>query len=151
MQDDSCVLVWATAISTNASNGRKIIYRYAQELSPSFEPGSQPCRVIIVWRYSSDSGQPYTEEHASMNLLEDTLEPVLDRNHSATLVLVSTGENLREWTYYAKSEDEFMTRLNDALSGIRTFPDCSSRQSLCEAVVKLAGTSSGAVTSEPTL
>jgi hypothetical protein len=57
-----------------------------------------------------------------MNLLEDTLEPVLHQNHFASLALGSTGENLREWTYYAESEDEFMTRLNDALSGMQEFP-----------------------------
>lgn len=87
---ESSVSLWATAISTNASNGRKIIYRYAQELRPTIERSSQPCRVIIVWKYSSDSGQPYTEEHAAMDLLEDTLEPVLFRDHFATLALVST-------------------------------------------------------------
>jgi hypothetical protein len=119
---ESSVSVWATAISTNASNGRKIIYRYALELSPTFERGSQPCRAIIVWKYSSDSGQPYTEEHAAMNLLEDTLEPVLFQDDFATLALVSTGENLREWTYYAESEDEFMIRLNSALGGMPGFP-----------------------------
>lgn len=113
--------LWATAVSTNASNGRKIIYRYAQELSPTFDRGSQPIRVIIVWKYSSDTGQPYAEEHAAMNLLEDTLEPVL-QNDFSTLALVSTGENLREWTYYVASEDEFMTRLNDALAGLPKFP-----------------------------
>jgi hypothetical protein len=39
-----------------------------------------------------------------------------------TLALVSTGENLREWTYYAKSEDGFMARLNYALAELPPFP-----------------------------
>ena len=57
-----------------------------------------------------------------MNLLEDTLEPVLDQGLFATLALVSTVENLREWTCYAISEDEFMARLNYACAGMSTFP-----------------------------
>jgi hypothetical protein len=57
-----------------------------------------------------------------MNLLEDTLESVLKDDGFATLALVSTGEYLREWTYYAKSEDEFMSRLNYAFSGMPVFP-----------------------------
>jgi len=57
-----------------------------------------------------------------MNLLEDALEPVLDQTRFATLALVSTGEDLREWTYYAKSEDEFMARLNFAFAGMPAFP-----------------------------
>lgn len=54
--------------------------------------------------------------------MEDTLESALNQNNFATLALVSTGEDLREWTYYAKSEDEFMARLNDALARIAEFP-----------------------------
>lgn len=56
-----------------------------------------------------------------MDLLEDTLKPVLDQDF-ATLALVSTGEDLREWIYYAKSEDEFMARLNFAFAGMPPFP-----------------------------
>ena len=57
-----------------------------------------------------------------MILLEDTLELALEEEHSATLALVSTGEDLREWTYYAKSENEFIARLNYAFAGMPAFP-----------------------------
>lgn len=57
-----------------------------------------------------------------MDLMEDALEPLMEKDGFATLALVSTGENLREWTYYAKSEDEFMARLNKALAGKPAFP-----------------------------
>lgn len=67
-------------------------------------------------------GQPIAEDHQRMNLLEDALESVLKEDGFATLALVSTGEDLREWTYYAKSEDEFMGRLNYAFAGMPLFP-----------------------------
>ena len=57
-----------------------------------------------------------------MNELEDLLQAALNRDCFATLALVSTGEGLREWTYYAASEDEFMARLNYAFAGIPEFP-----------------------------
>ena len=57
-----------------------------------------------------------------MDLMEDALEPQMEKDGFATLALVSTGENLREWTYYAKSEGEFMARLNKALAGKSAFP-----------------------------
>ncbi len=57
-----------------------------------------------------------------MNDLEDALEPVVNQDHFSTLALVSAGEGLREWTYYAASEDEFMTRLNCAFAGMQAFP-----------------------------
>ena len=47
-----------------------------------------------------------------MNQVEDMLESVLKEDGFATLALLSTGEGLREWTYYSKSETEFMARLN---------------------------------------
>src|ERR1700733_5907910 len=106
MSVGSDVRSWATAISTNTNSGRRIVFRYAEQFAPDFDRVSQPVRIIIVWKYQSDSGQPVTQEHQQMNLLEDSLEPVLEQGRFATLALVSTGENLREWTYYAKSENE---------------------------------------------
>jgi len=70
----------------------------------------------------SENGQPDPVEHTGMNKLEDALEGVLHGSHLATLALVSTGENLREWTYYAQSEDEFIERLNQALENLPPFP-----------------------------
>lgn len=116
------VLTWATAVSTNGHNGRRIIFRYAEQLSPNFDRASQPIRIMIVWKYHSDNGQPIAEDLQRMTLLEDALESALEEDHFATLALVSTGEDLREWTYYAKSENEFLARLNYALAGTPAFP-----------------------------
>ena len=117
------VQMWATAISTNAHNDRKIIFRYAKAFDPAFEQSSQPVRVIIAWKYQSrHGGQPTTEVREQMDALEDALESALSEIGFATLALVSTGEDLREWTYYAKSEDEFMARLNYAFAGMPEFP-----------------------------
>ena len=118
----SDVVSWATAISTNASNGRKIIFRYAEQFNATFERESQPIRIIIVWRYHSDTGQPTSDEHQRMNELEDILESAFEHSDLATLALVSTGEDLREWTYYSKSEGEFMARLNFAFTEAPRYP-----------------------------
>lgn len=122
MTGGSNIQRWAVATSTQRQTDRKIIFRYAEAFAPTFERASQPIRIFIVWRYQSEHGQPVKEELQQMNLLEDTLEPVLEQDHFATLALVSTGEDLREWTYYAKSEDEFMARLNFAFAGMSPFP-----------------------------
>jgi len=97
---DVNVRTWATAISRHAGNGREIVWRFAEHLNPAFEPGHLPDRIIIVWRYESETGLPLTEEHRQMNLLEDSLEPLEDAGRFAALALVSTGEGLREGTYY---------------------------------------------------
>ena len=99
-----------------------MIFRYAETLSPTLDRASQPVRIIIVWKYESQNGQPIAEEHQRMIQLEDALESALEEDHFATLALVSTGEGLREWTYYAKSNNEFMARLNYAFAGMPAFP-----------------------------
>jgi hypothetical protein len=119
---DSNVSLWATATSTHESNGRKVIYRFARAFNSRFEHRLQPVRIIIVWRYQSVTGQPNAEDHQRMNQMEDLLESALDKASFATLAIVSTGENLREWTYYSRSEDEFMARLNFALTDSPRFP-----------------------------
>lgn len=116
------VATWATATSTHATNGRVIVFRYAKEFGPTFKKSNLPDRVILVWRYQSESGMPTTAEREAMEQLEDLLLPLIEKPGLAALSLVSTGENLREWTYYAKSETEFLQALNKALSGQPRFP-----------------------------
>jgi hypothetical protein len=114
--------VWATATSTHPTNGRMIVFRFIKEFSPGFNRTSQPDRVIIVWKYQSDNGMPTSAERQRMDAMEDSVQPVVEQDNFATLSLVSTGENLREWTYYVKSRSEFMARFNKALTGLPTLP-----------------------------
>jgi hypothetical protein len=46
----------------------------------------------------------------------------LGANCRTRVALVSTGDNLKEWTYYAKSENDFLRRLNAALGHKKPFP-----------------------------
>lgn len=113
---------WALATSTNPSNGRQIVFRYMSEFGPDFQRSSLPVRIILAWKYQSENGMPVVAERQRMDSMEDLLGPQVDKGGLAMLALVSTGENLREWTYYAKSEAEFMAGLNKALAGEPTFP-----------------------------
>lgn len=116
------VELWATAVSKNATTGRQIFWRYAKDLSAGFDRSTQPYRVIIAWKYASESGQPGPADHSEMNRLENALEGVLKGSQVATLALVSTGENLREWTYYAQSEDSFSERFDEAVEELPALP-----------------------------
>jgi hypothetical protein len=104
------------------SNGRVVVFRYVQTFGPGFTKEAQPDRIIFVWKYKSLQGMPRVKERQQMDALEDTLAPVLETDGFATLVLVSTGEDSREWTYYTRSQDEFLKRLNAALIGKPAFP-----------------------------
>ncbi|MBV1775657.1 DUF695 domain-containing protein [Burkholderiaceae bacterium DAT-1] len=113
---------WATAVSKNQHDGTAIIFRYVQTFEKDFSFDTQPDRVILVWRYVGENGMPSPQERNRMDELEDALENVIEKDGFSTLVLVSTGDNLKEWTYYAKSEQEFLERLNNALRGKDPFP-----------------------------
>jgi hypothetical protein len=109
--------LWATAVSKQESTGRAIVFRYAKEFGQGFKRASFPDRVILVWKYHSESGMPTTVEREAMDRMENLLEPLIEKSGSSILALVSTGENLREWIFYSKSEREFIAALNKALDG----------------------------------
>jgi hypothetical protein len=113
---------WATATSVQKSTGRAIIFRYIRDFAPQFLRSDYPDRVIIVWQYQSASGMPQLTERENMDRLEDLLSSELEVSSLATLVLVSTGENMREWIYYTRSEADFNTQLNSALGNKEPFP-----------------------------
>jgi hypothetical protein len=121
MPISSTAQVWATAVSKNESAGTAIVYRYIKEFRKDFSRSKQPDRIIVVWRYQGENGMPSLEERARMDDLEDALTP-LQADGFSTLALVSTGDDLKEWTYYAQNEDEFFRQLNEALQAKKPFP-----------------------------
>jgi hypothetical protein len=57
-----------------------------------------------------------------MDRMEDLVSSRLVPTGTAALVLVSTGEGVRRWIYYAKSEEAFATQLKLALAQAPRFP-----------------------------
>jgi len=121
MSELSTAQVWATAVSKNEAEGTAIIYRYIKEFAPGFLRNRQPDRIIIVWRYQGEKGMPSSDERHRMDELEDALSP-LGKDGFSTLALVSTGDSIKEWTYYTKAETTFLERLNLALRSETAFP-----------------------------
>ena len=113
---------WATAVAKQESTRRAIVFRFSKSFQPGFKRASFPCRIILAWNYRSESGMPLGEDQAAMNRMEDALASHPEIKKSSLLALVSTGENLREWTYYAASEDGFLSAFNKALATEPPFP-----------------------------
>jgi hypothetical protein len=121
-REDPAIKQWATAVSKNESDGTAVIFRFAKDFAKGFKRSSQSQRVVIQWSYMGEEGMPDNIEVKFMSMLEDSLSPFMAPDGFATLAVVSTGNNLREWIYYAKSETEFMERMNKALAGKPRFP-----------------------------
>ena len=111
----------ATAISKNVSTEPAIVYRYVKEFEKGFVRAKQAVRIIVTWKYFCEKGMPSVGERQRMGDLEDALTP-LQENRFLTLALVSTGDNLKEWTYYAQVEEGFLNNLNLALRSKLAFP-----------------------------
>ncbi|EUC20705.1 DUF695 domain-containing protein [Paraburkholderia hospita] len=113
---------WGTATSEDTTGGHTVIFRYVQDTVQDATRLSQPMLFRLVWRYESDTGMPTIEARERMDELEDALALALEADGFASLVLVSTGERRREWTYYAGPNEDFMSRLNRGLSSHPRFP-----------------------------
>ena len=122
MSPTSDIQEWATAVSRHATEDKAIVYRYASKFSSAFSRGTQPDRIDVIWEYAAPSGMPSPDERERMDELEDLLAPTIEAAGFASLVLVSTGENVRMWMYYAVSQEAFVQKLNVALRGRPVFP-----------------------------
>ncbi|MFZ6747222.1 DUF695 domain-containing protein [Undibacterium sp. JH2W] len=114
--------IWATATSKHRTNDSVIVFRYLKEFKNSYNIKQYPDQVTLTWTYFGNKGMPSTDERVKMDKFEDTLLPLLDKDNLATLTIVSTGNNVREWKYYAKSSSSFKRKLNLALKEFSDLP-----------------------------
>ena len=74
-----------------------IIFRFVKEFRAGFKKSSLPDRVILVWRYESESGLPASAEREAMDRLEDLLSPVVEKKGEPPRVLRRL-QHLRRWS-----------------------------------------------------
>lgn len=113
---------WAIATATRPSDGRVIVYRFIQEYQRSFDRAEFPIRLTLSWRYNSATGMPSVPERESMDMFEDRLTPLVEKDPLASLALVRTGDNLRQWVFYAASESSFRQMLDESLEAAPRLP-----------------------------
>lgn len=114
--------LWAIAVAKHQTLDRSVVYRYVQKFEPGFDRRTLPTRIDILWDYDSSSGMPSDDERDRMDAAENAFSPGVEHDGAAALVYVETGEGRRQWSFYARSEDEFMQRFNDALSSSDVLP-----------------------------
>ena len=115
--------LWAVATVNNGHG--TVICRYIAELGPKAgEQLVQRDRVTLTWHYDADAnnGMPTDDDKAGMDELEDALAPAVEGDGFSNLALVTTGDGVRAWVYYARSGDEFLARMKKALRDHPAFP-----------------------------
>lgn len=113
---------WSTAVSEDRSSGHAVIFRYASETFDDSTRLRQPNLIRLTWQYEGEAGMPQSETRERMDALEDAIALAVEADGFARLVLVSTGEFRREWTYYVGPTTEFMNRLNRGLADHPRYP-----------------------------
>ena len=80
--------------------------------------------TAISWEYdgSSNNGMPRREVNKKMLVLEDALNKRMEKSKSYIHAYSRTGNNLKEFVYYSKGLDEFMTLLNEELQSHERYP-----------------------------
>lgn len=117
----ACDEVWFTA--TAEQDGRTVIFRARKEAPCGIDTEDYPYYVSVFWPYkpANDGGMPDGDTNADHIVFEDTLIP-LDLEGYSQLMLVITGNGSKEWIWYVRDFDDWIGRLNAALSGHPVYP-----------------------------
>jgi hypothetical protein len=112
------------SVATGEDDGKPLIFRI-RNTPPSFaRKEGFPHLLAVCWQYESpnDQGMPSQETVEQMGQLEDLLEPATESARQAFLTVIVTGNGVREWQWYARSEEEVMKLVNETLGEYEPFP-----------------------------
>lgn len=114
---------WTIVSAENPETGQAAVFRVRFAKPDRPDLSSLVWAIVIQWPYESDDARqmPPREISAAQQTLEEALDPLASSPHSE-LVHVSTGMGLKEWIFYARTREEFMTQLNELLAGHPRYP-----------------------------
>jgi Family of unknown function (DUF695) len=68
-----------------------------------------------------ETGMPEKDEYGRMQELEEAIQAKMEKT-VCILTTTRTGNGLREWDYYTKSQEDFAAALKQTLSGKPQYP-----------------------------
>lgn len=100
-----------------------VIYRFRAQVPRGVRTAQYPRLVNLYWRYEPgrEEGMPGPEDYERMLALEDKLDGIEGRD-VGYLVLSITGNSRKEWIWQVRSDDLFISALNNQLVGEASFP-----------------------------
>jgi hypothetical protein len=98
-----------------------VTYRIARSIS-AIEKQALPFKIRVTWKYPSGTVLPASQELARMDEMEDLILPAVKDKGLAKWVCTVTGEHRREWIFYTRSDDAFITRVQAALAPTGPYP-----------------------------
>lgn len=101
-----------------------VIVKFVNEL-PSIDTQKRLTSLTVVsWKYdgSANNGMPTKGINQKMLVLEDALNDTLEKTNLYYHAYSRTGNNLKEFVYYSKGMDVFMSLLNETLQSHESYP-----------------------------
>lgn len=103
-------------------NGKPLLIRFRSERPQGVQSAAFPYLLSATWSYQPhEHGLPSAEEMVLMDKFEDALAS-LEGSQAAYLMVVLTNDGERDWLWYAGSEEQAMSQVNQALRGHPPYP-----------------------------
>jgi len=101
-----------------------VIMKFVNELPEQKTMSKLPFLTVVSWKYdgTENNGMPLKEINNRMIILEDAIENSMNSTDFFTHVYSRTGNNLKEFAYYSKSQKDFMEILNLTLEKHEAYP-----------------------------
>lgn len=113
---------WFTALS-QTENGQLVIVTGRDSLGEFMQSGKLKERVEITWKYEADEkGMPSDHDAEKMEVVQEALRKVMEKDKLAILTSVYTGGGEKIWIYYTRTVKVFGERVNDALASFEVLP-----------------------------
>ena len=105
-------------------NDLPVIIKCVNELPAKNVMSKLTILTVISWKYdgTENNGMPLAEVNNRMIILENAIENSMNSTDLFTHVYSRTGNNLKEFAYYSKSQKDFMEILNRTLEKHNSYP-----------------------------
>jgi hypothetical protein len=108
-------------IAKIVEDGKPVVLRISRGALTDANRAKFPWLVIVGWKYEGGA-MPAKETNGRMIQLEDALEDQIVARGQSVHAVSRTGNGLKEWEYYITDRDDFIERLNQALTGHERYP-----------------------------
>lgn len=114
---------WWTTPTESTESGRTVIVTGRRGVESAMASGKYGIRIEITWRYPGDaSGMPDKPTSMVMEAVQDAMTKEFDRDPVAILTGIYTGDDRRDWVFYATSTRIFERKINEVLAPFDLLP-----------------------------
>lgn len=114
---------WWTAPAESEETGRTILVTGRRDVAKFRSNPRFKIRIEVTYRYTpTPSGMPTDDEAKTLEQVQELLEAEFRRDPVAVLTGIFTGDDKRDWIFYATSTHIFGRKLNEALADLPVLP-----------------------------